>query len=114
MVTQAKAKKTLRGQPLRAYIVGSWGLMVKSDFIDGCLLFLEVQIPTLADFFYNHSFDWPQGARIHRPFWTASIPGPMGIKTNITHSGIFIIEILSTYELILLARIRLSIVIPTL
>lgn len=51
MVTQAKAKKTLRGQPLRAYIVGSWGLMVKSDFIDGCLLFLEVQIPTLADFF---------------------------------------------------------------
>lgn len=50
MVIQAKAKKTLRGQPLRAHIVGSWGLRVKSDFIDGCLLFLEVKIPTLADF----------------------------------------------------------------
>lgn len=50
MVTQAEAKKTLRGEPLSARIVASGDLILTSYFFDGCLLFLEVQLPTLADF----------------------------------------------------------------
>lgn len=38
VVTQAEAKKTLRGEPLRAGTVGSRSLMLKSSFTDVCLL----------------------------------------------------------------------------
>lgn len=112
-----KAKKTLRREPLRAGAVGSGSLMLKSNFIDVCSLkptfaFLGGQLPNLADFL--QSLIWLLRARILRPPPTGYFPGPVGRRTNIIHSVIFIIKVLSKYKLIPLARIKLSIVIPTL
>lgn len=117
MVTQGKAKKTLRREPLRAGTVGSGSLMLKSSFIGVCLLkptfaFLGGQLPNLADFL--QSLIWPSGARIRRPPRIGDFPGPVGKRTNIISSVVFIIKVLSKDKLIPLARIRLSIVIPTL
>lgn len=118
MVTQGKAKKTLRREPLRAGTVGSGSLMLKSNFIDVCLLkptfaFLGGQLPNLFDFL--QSLIWPSRARILRPPRIGYyFPGPVGKRTNIISSVILIIKVLSKDKLIPLARIRLSIVIPTL
>lgn len=81
--------------------------MLKSNFIGVCLLkptfaFLGGQLPNLADFL--QSLIWPSGARILRPPRIGDFPGPVGKRTNIISSVIFIIKVLSKDKLIPLAR----------
>ena len=116
-----QAKKTLRREPLRAGNQPTepsrvLGLRLKSDSIDVCLFkstfaFLTGPAPKSSWLFTIALLATEnQNSQASR---TGNFPGPMGIRTNNTHSVIFIIKVLSKYELIL-ARIGLSIVIPAL